>query len=184
MFAAADRGEITEEEGERLVRSFLSAGFDTTVGGLSAVIYALATHPEAWRALKADRSLVRSAFEEALRWASAVQLFLRTTTREVEVAGVTIPEGSKVALFLAAANRDPRVWPQPDVFDIHRKPTGHVAFGSGIHACWGQLIARVESEAVLGALLDRVDTLVLDGEPKVRLNNSLRAFSSLPVRVS
>lgn len=184
VFAAADRGEITEEEGERLVRSFLSAGFDTTVGGLSAVIYALATHPEAWRALKADRSLVRSAFEEALRWASAVQLFLRTTTREVEVAGVTIPEGSKVALFLAAANRDPRVWPQPDVFDIHRKPTGHVAFGSGIHACWGQLIARVESEAVLGALLDRVDTLVLDGEPKVRLNNSLRAFSSLPVRVS
>ena len=184
VFAAVDRGEITEEKGERLVRSFLTAGVDTTVNGLSAMIHALATHPEQWEAVKADRKLIRGAFEETLRWASTVQLFLRTTTREVVVERVTIPEGSKVALFLASANRDPRAWDEPDRFDIRRKASGHAAFGSGIHACWGQMISRMEAEAVLGALLDRVDRIELVGEAKPRLNNTLRAYGSLPVRVA
>jgi hypothetical protein len=152
------------------------------VGGIAGMLHAFAAHPDQWRDVKADRSLVRGAFEEALRWTSPVQTFFRTTTREVEIAGASIPEGDKVLLFLGAANRDPRHWPDPDRFDIRRKGGGHVGFGVGIHGCLGQVIGRVEGEIVLNALLDQIDELELIGPPKFRLNNTLRSFASIPVR--
>jgi 4-methoxybenzoate monooxygenase (O-demethylating) len=182
VFAAVDRGEVTEEEGERLVRSFLSAGVDTTINGLAAMLLALASNPDQWRVLKADRSLVRPTFEEVLRWASPVQTFFRTTTRPVEIAGVAIPEGCKVLLFLGAANRDPRKWDSPDSFDVRRKVMGHVALGVGVHACLGQMVARLEAEVILTALLDRVETLEATGTMTPRLNNTLRSYASVPVR--
>ena len=86
-------------------------------------------------------------------------------------------------LFLASANRDERQWKQADVFDIERKPTGHMAFGSGIHGCVGQVVARLEGEVVLSALARRVKRIELTGEPVRRLNNTLRAFASLPMRL-
>jgi cytochrome P450 len=112
-----------------------------------------------------------------------VQTFFRTTTRSVEVDGVTIPEDCKVLLFLAAANRDPRQWENPEAFDIARRALGHVAFGAGVHACVGQAIARMEVELVIAALVRRVERIQLIGEPKRRLNNTLHAWASLPVRV-
>jgi cytochrome P450 len=183
IFDAVDRDELTEEEGERLVRSFLTAGVDTTVNGLAAMMHALATHPEQWRILKSEPDLVRPAFEEVLRWASPVQTFFRTTTRMVEVAGHVIPEGRKVLLFLGAANRDPRKWDQPEAFDVRRRALGHVALGVGIHACVGQLVARLEAEAVLSALLDRVASIELSGPVVPRLNNTLHGYASAPVRL-
>ena len=98
----------------------------------------------------------KRAFDESLRWDSTVQTFFRTTTRDVEVDGVTIPEGAKVLLFLAAANRDPRKWDDPDDFRVERVASGHVGFGFGIHQCLGQMVARLEGELVLNALLKRV----------------------------
>lgn len=183
VFAAADAGEITEDEAERLVRSFLTAGVDTTVNGLANLIAACATHPGQWQLLKQDPGLWRRAFDEALRWDSTVQTFFRTATRDVEVAGALIPEGSKVLLFLAAANRDPRQWESPEKFDLQRRVVAHVAFGAGIHACVGQGVARIEAELVLKALLRKVDRIELVGEPRRRLNNTLHAWGSLPVRV-
>jgi cytochrome P450 len=181
---AADRGECTEADAERLVRSFLSAGVDTTINGIGNMMLAFATSPQAWGELKARPELVKQAVEEALRWDSTVQTFFRTTTRATEMAGVRIPADSKALLFLASANRDPARWPEPERFDIRRKPMGHVAFGSGIHQCLGQMVARLEMELVLNALLPRVASIRLAGDPQRRLNNTLHSLASLPVEVT
>ena len=183
VYAAADRGECTPAEAERLVRSFLTAGVDTTVNGIAHMILAFATHPEAWDQLRENPALVRRAFDESLRWDSSVQTFFRTTTRPMEIGGVEIPEGAKVLLFLAAANRDPRKWPDADRFVGDRPTSGHVGFGFGIHQCLGQMVARLESELVLAALMKRVKSIRLAGAPIRRLNNTLHAIASLPVAV-
>jgi cytochrome P450 len=183
VFDAADRGECTEQEAERLVRSFLSAGVDTTVNGIAHMVLGFASFPEEWSKVLERPALARSAFDESLRWDSTVQIFFRTTTREVSIGGTVIPEGSKVLLFLAAANRDPRQWPQPERFDIERKNSGHVGFGAGIHQCLGQMMARQEAELVLHALMVRVRSIRLTGNPIRRLNNTIRAIESLPVEV-
>jgi cytochrome P450 len=112
-----------------------------------------------------------------------VQTFFRTTTTAVEVAGVRIPADQKVMLFLAAANRDPRQWQEPDRFDISRKTLGHVGFGFGIHACVGQMVARLEAEILLTALARTVTSIELAGEPVWRLNNTLHGVDRLPVRL-
>jgi cytochrome P450 len=96
---------------------------------------------------------------------------------------VPIADNEKVLLFLAAANRDPRRWEDPDRFDIRRKTTGHVGFGAGIHGCVGQMVARLEAELVLTALARKVEAIELAGEPQQRLNNTLLGLSSLPVTV-
>lgn len=184
VFQAADRGECTEAEAERLVRSFLSAGVDTTVNGIGHMLLAFATHPEAWQQVQSNRGLARTVFDESLRWDSTVQTFFRTTTREVSVAKCVIPEGSKVLLFLAAANRDPRYWPEPERFDPARKNAGHVGFGFGLHQCLGQMVARQEAEVVLESLLGTVAALRLTGPATRRLNNTLHALQSLPIEVT
>jgi cytochrome P450 len=184
VFESADRGDCSESEAERLVRSFLSAGVDTTVNGIGHMLLAFASHPDAWRQVQRERGLARTVFDESLRWDSTVQTFFRTTTREVDVAGQRIPEGSKVLLFLASANRDPRYWSQPDQFDPARKNAGHVGFGFGIHQCLGQMVARQEAEVVLSALLATVGSLRLIGPATRRLNNTIHALHSLPVEVT
>ena len=183
LYEAADAGECTADEAERLVRSFLSAGVDTTVNGIAHMIYALASHPAEFDRLRADPSLAKRAFEESLRWDSTVQTFFRTTTRDVEIGGVAIAEGAKVLLFLAAANRDPRKWDKPETFSLSRQTSGHVGFGFGIHQCLGQMVARLEGELVLEALLPRVRSIRLADPPVRRLNNTLHALASLPVEV-
>jgi hypothetical protein len=183
IFAAADAGTVTAEEAQLLVRSLLSAGVDTTVTALGNALVCLTRHASAWRALRKDPSLVRSAFEEVMRYESPVQTFFRTTTRAIEVGGTVIPEGAKVLLFLGAANRDSRRWVSPDTFDIERNASGHVGFGAGIHACVGQMIARLEAETLLRELLRRVEAIEPTGDPVPRLNNTLRGWQSLPVAV-
>ena len=181
IHAFSDSGEITPAEAPLLVRSLLSAGLDTTVYGIGAAVYCLARFPDQWARLRADPALARNAFEEAVRFVSPVQTFFRTTTRDVELGGVVIPEGEKVLMFLGAANRDPRRWERPDSYDITRKVSGHVGFGSGIHMCVGQPVARLEGEAVLTALARKVGAITMSDEPKRRYNNTLRGLESLPV---
>jgi 4-methoxybenzoate monooxygenase (O-demethylating) len=184
IYQAADTGEITQDEAPMLVRSFLSAGVDTTVNGIGNALLCLAQHPEQYAKLRAEPRLARYAFEEALRLESAVQLFFRTTAQDVVLAGHTLPAGSKVLAFLGAANRDARQWPNPTQFDIERKPLGHMAFGSGIHGCVGQVVARLEGELILTTLAKRVARFELAGVPMRRLNNTLRAMASMPLRLT
>jgi 4-methoxybenzoate monooxygenase (O-demethylating) len=183
IFEAVDSGELLEAEAGMLVRSFLSAGIDTTVYGLGNALHCFVSYPEQWTILRENPNLIRGAFEEVLRYEAPVQTFFRTTTREVDVAGVRLGDGEKVLLFLAAANRDPRRWDRPDQFDVRRRAAGHMTFGTGIHGCVGQAIARLESEAILGALARRVASFELTGEPRLRLNNTLRGLDTLPLRV-
>jgi len=183
IFEGVDSGELSEPEAGMLVRSFLSAGIDTTVYGLGNALYCFASHPEQWSILRENPNLIRGAFEEVLRFEAPVQTFFRTTTKTVDVAGVRLGDGEKVLLFLAAANRDPRRWDKPDVFDVRRRATGHMTFGTGIHGCVGQAVARLESEAIFGALTKRVASFELTGEPTRRLNNTLRGLDTLPLRI-
>jgi cytochrome P450 len=181
IHARVDAGDITAAEAPMLVRSLLSAGIDTTVNGLGAAIYCLARFPEEWTRLRNDPSLARNAFEEAVRFESPVQTFFRTTTKDVDIGGHGVGEGQKILMFLGAANRDPRRWADPDRYDITRKTSGHVGFGSGIHMCVGQLVARLEGEAMLAALARKVATIEITGPVKRRYNNTLRGLESLPV---
>jgi cytochrome P450 len=183
IWAAADRGDITEAQAPLILRSLLTAGVDTTVNGLAAVLYAFATNPEQWDRLRESPALARTAFDEAVRFESPVQTFFRTTTRDIEVGGTLIPEGRKILMFLGSANRDPRRWENPDAFDLSRDPSGHVGFGFGIHQCVGQHIARLEASTILSALAKRIASIEISGPTRRHHNNTLRAWESLPVRV-
>jgi cytochrome P450 len=183
IYQAADAGEISHEQAPLLVRSFLSAGVDTTINALGNALYALARHPDEYARLHADPTLARPAFEEALRWESTAQTFFRTANHDTEIAGHAIPANTKVLCMLAAANRDERKWPAPDRYDITRRPSGHVALGSGIHGCVGQAVARLEGELVLGALARRVRRIEVVAPHTRRLNNTLRALGTLPLRL-
>lgn len=183
VYEAADRGDCTHDEAERLVRSFLTAGVDTTVNGIATLVHAFAAFPDQWRKLRETPGLAKKAVEESLRWGGTVQTFFRTTSRPVDVAGHVIPEGAKVLLFLAAANRDPRKWDDPDRYDIARTASGHVGFGFGIHQCLGQMVARMEAEAVANALLSHVGEIRATGPIRRRLNNTLHAIGELPVEL-
>ncbi|MBR1122693.1 cytochrome P450 [Bradyrhizobium lablabi] len=183
VHAQADAGAITHDEAPLLVRSLLSAGIDTTVNGIGAAVYSLARFPDQLAKLRADPSLARNAFEEAVRFESPVQTFFRTTTREVEIGGHAVGEGEKVLMFLGAANRDPRRWENPDSYDITRRTSGHVGYGSGIHMCVGQLVARLEGEVMMAALARKVASIEITGEVQRRYNNTLRGLESLPVTI-
>lgn len=183
IWAAADRGEITHDQAPLIVRSLLTAGVDTTVQALAAVLYALATHPQQWQRLRAEPHLVRVAFDEAIRWQSPVQNFSRTATTDTRIDQISIPRGQKILILLGSANRDPRRWQRPDTFDLGRDPSGHVGFGMGLHQCVGQHLARLEAEALLTALANKVTHIELVGENDRLLNNTLRGWRSLPVRL-
>jgi cytochrome P450 len=128
-----------------------------------------------------DPSLARNAFEEAIRFESPVQTFFRTTTRQVEIGGFEVGPGEKILMFLGSANRDPRRWEHPDAYDIGRRASGHVGFGSGIHMCSGQFLARLEGEVMLSSLAKRVRSIEISGEVRRRHNNTLRGLDSLPI---
>ena len=183
IFAAADRGDILEEQAPLLTRSLFSAGLDTSVYGISTMLYALAANPDQWTALRDQPSLARVAFDEAIRWESPFQMVFRTASSDVEIAGTTVPKGKKLLLCFAAANRDPRRWDNPERFDLSRDPSGHVAFGMGIHQCVGQHVARLEAESMLQALMRRVRHMELAGPVVRRHNNTLRGWGSIPLRI-
>jgi len=184
IHARAAAEGFTRDEAAMLVRSFLSAGVDTTVHGLGNALWCLATHPDQFARLRADPALARGAFEEVLRFEAPVQTFFRTTTSAVDVDGVALEAGSKILLLLAAANRDPRQWTDPDTFDIGRPVTGQLGFGFGIHVCVGMAMARLEGTAVLEALARHTTAVSLAGAPDRMLNNTLRGFARLPLQVA
>lgn len=183
IYEAADTGEITQEQAPMLVRSFLSAGVDTTINGIANVLLTLARHPGEYAKLHANPALARQTFEEGLRYESIVQTIFRTTSRPVEIDGVQIDGDRKVLTLLGAANRDARKWSQPNRFDVDRNPVGHLVFGAGIHGCVGQIIARMEGEIVLKALARRVKRIELTDPHERHLNNSLRAMRKLPLEL-
>lgn len=181
IYEAADAGEITQEEAGLLIRSFLSAGVDTTVTGIGNALWCLASNPAEYERLKADPSLARPCFEEVLRYTSPVHTFGRTAAVDTEIAGLKIAEGSKIICVLGAANLDPEKWEAPESFRIDRRPVGHMAFGAGIHGCVGQNIARLELETLLTVMTAKVDRIEFDGEVVWRPNNAIHALDRMPL---
>ncbi|MET8331581.1 cytochrome P450 [Streptomyces sp. NPDC005181] len=180
---AADRGEIPCEAVVPLMAGYSIPALDTTVSALASAVKLFAEHPDQWDALRANPSLIPSAFNEVLRLESPVQLFTRVTRREYRADGLTLPAGSRVVVLYGAANRDERQYPDPDRFDIRRGAVDHLAFGYEIHGCAGQGLARLEGHAALAALAKRVERFEITSEPTLKLNNSTRALASLPVAV-
>jgi 4-methoxybenzoate monooxygenase (O-demethylating) len=183
IYAGVDAGEVTEDEAALLVRSFLSAGLDTTVSALALGVLDFVQCPDQWQALRQDPSLARNAFDEVVRLEAPVMNFFRTTAEATQLAGTNLPANAKVLVSFAGANRDPRRWEDPGRFDIRRKTAGHMGYGVGVHNCVGQVIARMEGESLLRALAARVASWHLAGEPQPRLNNTLRGLATLPVAV-
>jgi 4-methoxybenzoate monooxygenase (O-demethylating) len=184
LYNIADSGEITHDEAGMLVRSLLAAGLDTTIHTIGNALSCLSRFPDEWTKVRRDPALIRNVIEEVVRFESPVQTFFRTTTCTVKIGETEIPEGEKVLAFLASANRDPRRWERPDVFDVTRRSVGHLAFGHGIHRCVGEMLAKTETEILLTKLAERVSSIVPAGQAKLRLNNTLRGFERLPLRLS
>jgi cytochrome P450 len=182
MFLAADRGEITQGEAQLLVGILLSAAADTTVMTLANAIRAFVLFPDQYQLVRADRSLVRAAFEESLRWDSPSRMAGRIAMHDVEIAGVVIPKGERCGLMFAAANRDPRKWAQPDKFDVHRDNRGHLGWGHGVHACVGRVLAGLEADALLGAVARHIQRFEMAGEPQPWMTTIGHGPEKLPVR--
>jgi 4-methoxybenzoate monooxygenase (O-demethylating) len=182
MFEAADRGEITQDEAKLLVGILLSAAADTTVMTMATAIRAFCLFPEQYRLIRSDRSLVRAAFEESLRWDSPSRMAGRIAMRDVEIEGVVIPKGERCGLMFAAANRDPRKWPDPDRFDVKRDNRGHVGWGYGVHSCVGRVLAGLEADALLGALTDHIERFESAGDPEPWMTTIGHGPAKLPVR--
>lgn len=160
----------------------LNAGHEASVNGFGNGLVALLQRREQWEQLLGTRALVPTAVEEMLRFDSPLHLFERTAKVDVEVAGVTLRAGEKIAALLGSANRDPEVFADADEFDVARDPNPHLAFGAGIHFCLGAPLARAEMQTSLQLLLERFGDLELAGPPQARPTFVLRGFTSVSVR--
>ncbi len=172
---------LSEDEVVGTCVLLLMAGHEATVNVIGNGMLALLRHSDQWAAVVADPELVAGAVEEMVRYDSSLQLFERTATRDVEVAGQPIPAGAKIAALLGAAHRDPAVFAAPDSFDVRRTPNPHLGFGAGIHFCLGAPLARVEVQATLQALRRRLPGVVLAAEPLRRQEFVIRGLHTLDV---
>ncbi len=184
IYLAADRGELDPATAPAHVRSFFRAGVDTSAAGIGLTLNQLARHPDQFDLIRQEPAKVKSAFDEGLRFESPAQSLYRTTVGPVELSGYALEADTKIAYYPGAANRDPRFWTDPDKFDITRANVGsHRAFGMGTHVCIGQMIARLESDCILGALAKRTKSVEPAGDPAYRLVNALRTLDTLPLHV-
>ncbi|MFH7334125.1 cytochrome P450 [Streptomyces sp. KHY 26] len=161
------------------------AGNETTRHTISHSMLALLQHPEQLARLQEDPSLIPTAVEEFLRWASPVYHFRRTATRDVELGGKRIREGDKVVMWFASGNRDEDVFGDPYTFDVARRNNDHVTFGKGSpHLCLGNLLARTEIRIMFEELIPRLAGIRLAGDvPRVR-SNFVNGIKRLPVEVT
>ena len=159
-----------------------AAGHDTTSASTAGAMLALAQDPEQFARVKADRSLVSGIVEEAIRWTSPVQHFMRTATEDTQFGDVTVKAGDWLMINYVAANHDPAQFPDPRRFDATREANRHIAFGAGAHQCLGLHLARLEMRLLFEALLDRIDSVELAGEPKRAKSTFVGGLKTLPLR--
>jgi len=177
---AGDR--LTEREMVATCVLLLNAGHEASVNGFGNGLVALLERPDQWARLQeAPDALAATAVDEMLRFDSPLHLFERTATADVEVGGVTIREGQKVAALLGSANRDAVVFDRPDQLDVGRDPNPHLALGAGIHFCLGAPLSRLELQTSLPLLVQRFPDLHLTGTPQLRPTFVLRGYERIDV---
>lgn len=179
----SENGELGDNDLFLIAVLLLIAGNETTTNLLGGMFETFARFPEEYQSIREDPSLIPSAIEEHLRYTSPIQNLYRYTVAPYEVGGTTIPAGSRVLLSFGAANRDPRAFDDPDVYRADRNPRMHVGFGYGAHMCVGAPLARMEAQAVLSHLIERVGRIELAGPTTWSTNSSLRGPTRLPVRL-
>jgi cytochrome P450 len=159
----------------------LVAGNETTTNLVSNAMLALLDRPDLWQQITADPTLAAAAVEEALRFDGPGQGLLRIAATDIRIGDTTIPAGARVLPLIGSANRDPRSWDDPDRFRLDRKFNEHIAFGSGIHFCLGNALARIEARAAIEMLARRLPHLARAGAPTRIASPVLRGLRSLPV---
>ncbi len=159
-----------------------AAGHDTTSASTAGAMLALARDPEQFARAKADRSLVPSIVEEAIRWTSPVQHFMRMAAEDTEIGGTAIAKGDWLMINYVAANHDPAHFEDPRKFDAARPQNRHLAFGAGAHQCLGLHLARLEMKILFETLLDRLESVELAGEPKRSQSTFVGGLKTLPLR--
>lgn len=183
IFTVGPEHGFTFETCTQLMRDYINPSLDTTISATGQIIKFFADNPSQWDLIRSDESLIPNAIEEAVRLATPIRAFTRYAIEDTEVSGQRIPAGKRVIVCYASANRDERKFVNPDAFDVTRDVHDHVGFGQGVHMCMGMHLARKEMSFLLKALRRRVTRFELTGEPTVAMNNSIRAFATLPVRV-
>jgi cytochrome P450 len=181
VHAESEGDKLTEEELLATCVLLLVAGHETTTNLIANAVLALLRHPDQLDALRARPDLVNGCTEETLRYDPPVQMTNRVARGPLPVGGVEVPDGGMVMMLIAAANRDPEVFDEPDRFDITRKPGGHLAFAAGIHFCLGAGLARLESAVALDAFAQRVVRPHLLGPVAYKENFNLRGPARLDV---
>lgn len=184
LLGAEERGDrLSKDELLSLVGGLITAGAETTVHLIAFGVLTLLRHPDQLQLLRDDPGLIGNAVEEVLRYADFGKGTYRYATQDVAIRGKTIRRGDMVRVMIAAAQRDDRVFPDPDLFDIRRNLSQSIAFGRGPHTCLGSSVARLEGRIALGALVGRFPQMELAGGPRFVPNSRLRNLSSLPVRL-
>jgi cytochrome P450 len=158
---------------------YVGPSLDTTIHATSMGLLLFAQHPEQWDKVRANPALLsKTGIVEIVRMATPIQYFTRHVTTDVEIEGVTIPEGSRVVIMYASANRDERQFPDPDVFDVERRAAEQVAWGRGKHTCIGKALARMEMLALFGLLAERFERFEA-GEYSYNVNIIVRGLEHL-----
>lgn len=178
---AADAGDLDPDLARFVIRDYINPSLDTTISAIGQLIWRLGVDPEQWALLKSRPELAPNAVHEAVRLGAPIRSFSRQTKEDVEIEGVTIPAGARVMMLYASANRDERVFENPDMFDVRRGSRRHLGFGAGVHMCVGMHLAQMEMEALLAAMIERVERIEVDS-PEIALNNTIHAFARLPAR--
>jgi len=182
--AEVDGEKLTDRQIQVNCMLVVTAGHESTANMLANGLHAFFTYPEEWRKLLGNPELAVGAIEEILRYDGPIQMVTRLVNDDIDFNGHKMSKDQSVVLLLAAANRDPDAFPNPDSFDIERKGSvaKHDAFGSGRHTCFGAGLARMEGRIVMRALIDRLADLRPDGEPVRLITETVRGFSSFPIR--
>lgn len=179
--------KLTDDEAFGYCRLIMLAGGGTTWRQLGITLHALLSNYPLWEACRADRELIPKAIDESARWMPTDPVFPRLMMQDVELGGVKIPEGARVDLCLGAANRDPKRWQNPEVYDPFRPYQPHLGFGRGPHQCLGMNVAKQEMISAINGLLDRFPNMALDPDaPPAKLVGGLeqRGMSAVPVRLN
>lgn len=185
LVAAERRGTppISENEMAHMCILVLNGGHETTTNLIGLSTLALLRHPDQLALMASDPGVVSTGIEECLRHATPLQLQGRRTTREVKLPSGTIPPGTEVVIAQVSANRDERVFQEPDRLMLRRQPNAHLSFGAGIHVCLGRPLARLEAGEALPALMKRFPKMQLAGEPQFNRNARFRGLQSMRIRL-